>query len=237
VREQVSRKRLVLVEVDAFYLPDTHATDYRKNHVKTTIAIECLDVDGKRLGYFHNAVYYELSGDDFVDLLEKGGTDVGASRVGLPPYAELVKLDRVLARSREELTVMAKCIFRRELQRRPRQNPLTAFRARFPADAAWLAERDLAAFHAYAFATLRQLGACFELASEHLRWLDRDEAAHVEAAAQFESISTGVKALLFKVARMVNAKKRPSFDETLASMEAAWAAGMEAIAGRYEAGS
>lgn len=243
LREHLSRRRLVLVEVDAFHLPDTQATDYRKKHSKTTIAVESLDEERGRIGYFHNAVYHELDGEDFEELLRRGGVDVGAARVGLPPYAELVKLDRVVRRAREDLAARARRILTRELERRPRHNPLTAFRARFPVDSAWLAERDLEAFHAYAFATLRQLGACFEVASEHLRWLDPGDAAHVAAADHFEAISTGVKALLFKVARMVNAKaaqpaakaKTPNFDETLASMESAWAAGMETIAARYGA--
>jgi hypothetical protein len=243
LREQIGRKRLVLVEVDAFHLPDTHTTDYRKNHSKTTIAVEMLDEEKGRVGYFHNAVYHELEGEDFEELFKRGGIDAGASRVGLPPYTEFVKIDRVVQRSHEELVKRAIVILKRELSRRPRHNPLTAFRERFPVDASWLAERDLASFHLYAFATLRQLGACFELASEHLRWIDKDDEAHLEAAAHFEEISTGVKALLFKVARMVNAKtaerplqgKRPSFDETLASMESAWAAGMETLAPRYGA--
>jgi Domain of unknown function (DUF1839) len=233
LREQVSRKRLVLVEVDAFHLPDTHATDYRRNHTKTTIAVESLDEASKRLGYFHNALYHELHGDDFTFLFEGGGTDIGATRVGLPPYTEFVKMDRIIRRDRPALVEIAARILKRELERRPRQNPLTVFRERFPVDSDWLAARDLTAFHAYAFATLRQLGACFELASEHLRWLDGAEATHGGAAAHFETISTCVKALLFKVARMVNAKRKPDFDETLASMESAWAAGMEEVAARH----
>jgi len=219
LREQIGRKRLVLVEVDAFHLPDTHATDYRKSHSKTTIAVEMLDEASRRLGYFHNATYGELEGDDFAHVF------AGA----LPPYTEFAKLDRVVARSPEDLRSRARAILERELARRPAKNPLAAFRDRFPKDAEWLAEQDLAQFHLYAFATLRQLGACFELAAEHLRWLDASDPA----APHFEAISTGVKALLFKVARMVNAKKKPSFDETLAGMESAWAAGMEIASVRH----
>ncbi|MDF2691850.1 MAG: serine--tRNA ligase [Labilithrix sp.] len=225
LREQVGRKRLVLVEVDSFHLPDLHATDYRKNHAKTTIAVESLDEEEKRLGYFHNASYHELEREDFEALFESA----------LPPYTEFVKLDRVVRRSHDDLVARAAKILKRELERRPRHNPLSAFRERFPVDAAWLAERDLAAFHAYAFATIRQLGACFELAAEHLRWLDRADPVHAGAAEQLEAISTGAKALLFKVARMVNGKKKPNFDETLATMEAAWARAMETIAARYGA--
>lgn len=233
LREQVGRKRLVLVELDSFHLPDLHATDYRKNHAKTTIAVERIDVENKRLGYFHNAAYAELEGEDFEALFEKGAAQVGAGISGLPPYTEFAKIDRIVHRSREELTLRAKRIVLRELARRPRHNPLAAFRERFPVDSEWLAARDLTAFHAYAFATIRQLGACFELAATHLRWLDAEEPSHAAAAKEFDAVSTGGKALLFKVARMVNAKKKPNFDETLASMESAWAAGMETIAGHY----
>lgn len=237
LREQVGRKRIVLVEVDAFHLPELHATDYRKNHAKTTIGVEMLDEEKKRIGYFHNAVYHELEGEDFDALFVKNAIQVGGGVSGLPPYTEFVKVDRVVKRSKAELVEHAAKIVKRELERRPRHNPLTAFRERFPVDAAWLAERDLAAFHTYAFATIRQLGACFELAAEHLRWIDREEPAHAAAAGHFEAISNGGKALLFKVARMVNSKtgKKPNFDETLATMETAWAAGMETIAARYGA--
>lgn len=221
IREQLRRKRLVLVEVDAFHLPDTQATDYRKNHSKTTIAIEALDEENKRLGYFHNSIYGELAGEDFEALFEGRP---------LPPYTEFVKLDRVVRRDRAELVAIAKRLLERELHKRPIDNPLAAFRARFPRDAEWLFERDLASFHSYAFATLRQLGACFELASEHLRYVDPTEGApHLVAAREFETIATGVKTLMFKVARMVNSKKKQNFDETLASMEQAWATGMSAL--------
>lgn len=225
VKEQIPRKRFVMVEVDSFYLPDLAATDYRKAHGKTTIAIDMLDVEAKRLGYFHNAAYSELGGEDFTALLE--------TQPLLPPYTEFAKVDRVAKRNPEELRAIAHRIAKRELARRPTENPVAAFRARFPADAAWLAEKDLALFHAYAFSTIRQLGACFELAATHLRWLGPESPAHTEAAAQFEEISNGGKALLFKVARMVGGKKKPSFDETFAAMETAWAAGMERIAAFY----
>ena len=62
-----------------------------------------------------------------------------------------------------QTSVYPRAVVKREMGRRPKQNPLTLFRERFPVDAAWLAERDLSAFHLYAFATLRQLGACSEL--------------------------------------------------------------------------
>lgn len=225
LRTQIPRKRFVLVEVDSFYLPDLAATDYRKAHAKTTIAVESLDEPQKRLGYFHNAAYAELEGEDYVALLETAPL--------LPPYTEFAKFDRLVKRPPAELREIAKRILAREVARRPSGNPIAAFREKFATDAAWLAEKDLAQFHAYAFATLRQLGACFELAATHLKWLDPEDAALVKAAAHFEEISNGGKALLFKVARMVGGnKKKQNFDETLEAMEKAWAAGMETLAAR-----
>jgi hypothetical protein len=224
LRAQIPRKRFVLVEVDSFYLPDLVATDYRKAHAKTTIAVDSLDEENKRLGYFHNAAYASLEGDDYIALLE--------TKPLLPPYTEFAKVDRVVKRGPEELRAMAKRIVAREVARRPKENPISAFRARFATDAAWLAENDLAQFHAYAFATIRQLGACFELSATHLKWLSTDEA-HTKAAEQFEIISNGGKALLFKVARTVGGKKKQNFDETLSAMETAWATGMEMVGALY----
>ena len=47
------------------WLPDTSGTDYRRQHTKSTIVIDDIDVEQRRLGYFHNAGYYQLEGEDF----------------------------------------------------------------------------------------------------------------------------------------------------------------------------
>jgi len=65
VEQQLSLGRPCLVEVDAFHMPDTAGTSYHAEHVKTSIGIQAIDVDGGRLGYFHNAGYYELDRRDF----------------------------------------------------------------------------------------------------------------------------------------------------------------------------
>ena len=63
IEEQLALRRPAIVEVDAFYLPDTAGTSYHTEHVKTSIAVQALDASARRLGYFHNAGYYELDGD------------------------------------------------------------------------------------------------------------------------------------------------------------------------------
>ncbi len=100
IAEQVGRGCLVAPEVDAFYLPDTVATDYKRSHVKTTIAVNHIDIEGKVLRYFHNAGYYQLSGDDF-----DGVFSINQSRPAeyLPPYCELLKPQRVIRLSDELL--------------------------------------------------------------------------------------------------------------------------------------
>ena len=43
IQEQVQRGHLVLAEVDGYYLPDTRATSYRMQHIKTTIGVDAMD--------------------------------------------------------------------------------------------------------------------------------------------------------------------------------------------------
>ncbi len=71
VEQQVSRGNAVLVEMDGFYLPDTRATSYRREHVKTTIGIDRIDRAHARLGYYHNAGYFTLDGEDYAGLFRK----------------------------------------------------------------------------------------------------------------------------------------------------------------------
>ena len=68
VEEQVAAGRPVLVELDSFYLPDTVGTAYKLAHVKSTVAVNEIDLAGQRLGYFHNQGYHVLTGQDFSDI-------------------------------------------------------------------------------------------------------------------------------------------------------------------------
>ncbi len=43
IGEQVERGNLPLVEVDAFFLPDTQGVSHRTEHTKTTIAVNAID--------------------------------------------------------------------------------------------------------------------------------------------------------------------------------------------------
>ncbi len=87
--EQIARGRTLIVELDSWYLPDTLATTYHAEHVKSSVVIEAIDPVGERLRYFHGTGLYDLSGEDYCGVFRLGlfSEDV------LPPYTELVRFD------------------------------------------------------------------------------------------------------------------------------------------------
>ena len=218
--------KLISTEADAFWLPDTAGTDYQRTHTKTTIVIADLDVERQRLGYFHNAAYYALEGEDFVQTFRVG---VAPDPAFLPLFAELVRSDRKIARPLDELRSRSRALLVRHLGRRPASNPVVRFAARFGADLPWIQGEGLAFYHAWAFATVRQLGAAFELLAYHLRWLG-DEAL-VPAALAFDRISDGAKTFILKAARAVNAR-RPLDPAQLDELAGAWQDGITALEAR-----
>jgi hypothetical protein len=204
VLEHVVADKLIATEADSFYLPDTSATDYQRNHVKTTIVIAQHWPAEKRLAYFHNAGFYWLLGDDYDQLF--------AARQ-LPLYAELIRTDRVKWRSLSELHQIARTRLQQHVDRAPVHNPFERFAKRFAQDLPMLQSRGLAHYHLWAFATTRQLGVAAELSSAHLAWL----AVHTTAVAQqrrwlaasvaFQEISSVAKSFILKAARSVNSQK------------------------------
>ena len=225
--DHLAEGKFISTEADAWWLPDTAGTDYRTQHTKTTIVLAEIDVQAQSLGYFHNAGYFELDGEDFRALFRIGAEPDPAF---MPLFAELVRADRIEHRPGRELAAMSHELLLRHLARRPTTNPVRRFAARFSRELPELQERGLVHYHAWAFATIRQLGAAFELAAEHLKWLQREGIAMPsEAIGAFAAIAEGNKTLILKAARAVNAKRAfdaaPAFDE----MAAAWDAGMAAL--------
>ena len=233
VVEQVSLGKPVLVEVDAHYLPDTAGVSYKIDHAKTTIAVESIDPDARTMGYFHNAGYFSLSGDDFDDIFRVNAS-ASDNAVWLPPYTEIVKLGALQKRTPDELARLATDLLRVHLARRPLDNPVRRFQRQFADDVQRLSAGPMQLFHQYAFATLRQCGACAELAATFLQWLEgHGESGIAPAAAGFEAIATGAKTLQFQVARAVNARRTVDFSPALDTMAAAWDAAIENLVTRY----
>jgi hypothetical protein len=229
IGEQLDLGRLLTVEVDSWFLPDTRGVAYRTEHVKSTIVPQCLDVEARRLGYFHNAGYYELSAEDFDGLFGR----LPDSGHHLPPYVELVKLDRMWHDS-NRLADVARELTRDHLGRRPMDNPVRRLEKRLQADMGWLQSEGVTLFHQYAFGTCRQCGASAELAAAFLGWLGEETGAALEPVVEeFMVLASEAKAAQFALARAA-AGRRSDLDSPLEAMAKAWESAMAALVLRYD---
>ena len=231
VETQVGLGRPVLVEMDSFFLPDTAGTAYKLAHVKSTIAVNAIDIEQRYLGYFHGQSYYELTGQDFIDIFQLGGL---VHERMLPPYIEYVKLRNLHEVPRGKALVDASLVLlRKHLQLIPRDNPFVRFKDAFARDFDWLLTQEMETFHLYSFATFRQYGACFELVETYLKWLQQQGQQNLDAAIQaFATISNNTKAFQFQLARAM-ARKRPIDLAPLDEMAAAWQTGMSQLLALY----
>jgi Domain of unknown function (DUF1839) len=223
VVEHLRSGRLLTVEADSWWLPDTRGTSYRSAHVKSSIVPESVDRAGRRLGYFHGAGYYELSGDDFDGIF--------APPV-LPPYVEDVKLAGMRS-SRDGLVETVIELTHRHLSRRPESNPVEAMGEHITRDLGWLAAAGLERFHDYAFVTVRQFGSTAELAASFVEWLDANTSGGLAAgAARLRSAAETAKALQFGLARIARGRAydpAPALD----AMAEDWHEAIAAVAVRY----
>jgi hypothetical protein len=202
VVEQLELGRLLIMDADAWFLPDTQGVSYRVAHTKTAMVPNSIDRAGRHLGYFHNAGYFELDGDDFDGVFRLGPHDDLAA---LPPYVESIRLDR-LRRDQSGLVDGAVALTRAHLARRPLDDPMIRFEQRLAHDVAWLESQDIETFHLYAFGTCRQCGATAELAASFVDWLSQHDpgsgSADLDPIAEgFRTVATTAKALQFSLAR------------------------------------
>lgn len=213
IAAQLGAGRTIAVELDAWYLPDTVATSYRAEHVKTSVIAEAIDREGERLRYFHNQGYWELAGEDY-----RGVFRLGAELPGdvLPPYTELVRFDAGAGLTGEELRAAARELLAEHVAARPAPNPFGRFGEQLGRDLPRLLAGDSADYHDYAFATVRMVGSAFEVAASHVEWALGD--AGEPAVVAMTRIVEGSKALSFKLAR------RREFDPgpALTDLAAAW---------------
>jgi hypothetical protein len=210
VRVQLTRGRIPMIEVDSYYLPDTRGITYRHGHSKTTIGVNVLDSAGRRIDYFHNGGYFRLNGEDFDALLRP------ASDNGLPlfPYVEFIKFGA--APPVHAQMEMSRTLLAHHLRRRPPQNPFKAWGDAIGADIARLMERSPEWFHTYAFSTLRQAGANFELLATYLAWLQEQGDPTLERARlAAEAIAGGTKIMQFQFARASARGKVPDVTDAI----------------------
>jgi hypothetical protein len=228
--EHLAAGRLISTEADAFWLPDTSGTDYRRQHTKSTIVLADIDVGARRLGYFHNAGYFMLEGEDFARTFR---LDQAPDPTFMPLFAETVRLERKVHRADEALRLLSWRLWEKHLRRIPSSNPIARFQARFERELPLLQERGLAHYHAWAFATTRQLGASFELAASNLRWLRGLGETGLEPAIEaFDVIASGAKSFILKGARVVNSRKPFDSSAMFAELGDAWDRGLRSLSQR-----
>jgi hypothetical protein len=234
--EQLELGRLFIMDADAWFLPDTHGVSYRIAHVKSAMVPNMIDRDARRLGYFHNAGYFELEGDDFDGVFRLGGY---ADPSVLPPYVETVRLDRV-RHDPDTLVAGAVALTRAHLARRPVDDPMLRLQQRLDGDAAWLRSEDVETFHQYAFGTCRQCGASAELAASFVDWLAAHDSVAPgsgsqdleDAAEAFRTVAVTAKALQFSLARLSRGRS-VDLHAPLAEMGRAYKVAMDGLVGRY----
>jgi Domain of unknown function (DUF1839) len=225
--EHLGAGKLISTEADAFWLPDTSGTDYRRQHTKSTIVLNDLDLANRRLGYFHNAGYYRLEGEDFARTFR---LDAPADPTFMPLFAEVVRLDAVVQRPIDELVAMSHMLWLRHLERRPVTNPVRRFQERFERDLPAMQEKGLAFYHAWAFGTTRQLGAAFELAAINLKWLRTEGTEGLEPAIEaFEELTNTNKTFILKGARATNSAKPFDGAALFDAMASAWERGLDSL--------
>jgi len=217
VIEQIKRGRLCLVEMDGYFLPDTLGVGYHQDHGKTTVAINKLDIENRTMDYFHNRGFFTLSGDDFDGIFHRNAADDAPLFL---PYTEFVKFPEQ-AVTPVHIVAEAKRLLARHLRFVPIHNPVGAFASVFQAQAEQVAEKPFAYFHKYAFNTLRQLGANFELLSTHLEWLGQGNAfsSAVDYAKRISEVS---KSAQFQLARAVSRRKFDALATAMAPAVDAW---------------
>lgn len=219
VAAQIERGRLSLVEVDSFYLPDTQGVGYHNAHGKTTVAVNRLDIEGRSMDYFHGLGLHHLEGEDFDGVFQRGDK---AQPLPFLPYTEFVKFPDK-APALDVIVERALALLALHLSKRPSRNPIAAFSEVFPKQVAEISERPFEFFHLYAFNTLRQLGANFELFSAHLDWLGRNGVTGLEdAAGKARLISSTCKTVQFQLARAVMRKSFDKLVPALAPAVSAW---------------
>ena len=226
IEEQIKAGRTLIAELDSFYLPDTSATSYRTEHVKSSAVMEAIDQAGERLVYFHNSGLYELEGEDYRGVFRLGrefSPDV------LPPYTELVRFDAGPRLEGDELRAAALALLRHHLERRPARNPFIAFGEQLTGALPELLAGDAAAYHDYAFATVRMVGSAFGVCASHVVWVLGDAGA--PTAERLDEIVDGCKVLSFKLARRREFDPEPAVSALAAAWDDAFARLDEAAGG------
>jgi hypothetical protein len=228
VVDQLSRGRLLTVEVDSYFLPDTAGVSFGLEHAKSTIVPWSVNRDRMEMTYFHNAGFFEVSGENFRGVFRIDEFDAPTA---LPPYVEVINLDD--AHLRRDVLATAVGLTRTHLDQRAHSNPIRRMRAKVEADHDWLLSQSIETFHLYAFGLFRQCGAGAELAGSYVDWLNVNDGGGLEGVGdEFRSVASSAKSLQFALARLARGRDA-DLDGPFRSMEASWDAATGRLIDRY----
>ncbi len=228
--EQLDRGNAVMLEVDAFHLPDMTGSSYQREHSKTVIAATGYDRHAHRLRYLHGSVGSDVGGDDLDALLSAGN---GSAQ--LPPYAQVVKLDRLVSRTAVERAQIGVALARFHATRLPVRNPVRSFADALRAQGAWLASGDAEHYQRWAFATLQQCGAAFEVGADVCSWLAYHGEPVAAAVAPLRLVSHAARALHQRLVRVSQSGRMPDVGHTIDDMSRAWDDAMSVLRPLYGA--
>lgn len=230
VVEQLDRGNAVLVEVDAFHLPDMVGSSYHREHIKSLIAITGYDRLSHRLRYLHGTVGAEVEGDDLDSLLTAG---IGAAE--LAPHARIVRLDRLAPRTPAERAQIGIALARFHGTRLPARNPVRDFGDALRTHGAWLAGGDTEHYQRWAFATLQQCGAAFEVGADVCAFLAHHGEPVTAAIAPLRTVSHAARALHQRLVRVSQSGRMPEVAHTVEDMAKAWDDAMSVLKSVYGA--
>ncbi len=216
---QVERGAIPLLEVDAYFLPDAAGIDYRQSHAKTTIGITHIDLERKKLRYFHNATFTELADEDFDGVLFPPLSNQAGY---LPPYCEILKLNKAMSLPEETLRKLALESAALHFSARRSSNPFEDYAKAITSHQERMIANGHQAYHAYTFVAPRQLGAAHELGATFLQWLNPACPSFVSAADDFLKIASLSKTLVLKLARINHTNKPANVESILAEMQDCW---------------
>lgn len=231
VAAQTNRGNAVLLEVDNYQLPQPPGA-YRRQHARSCIAIDVLVPEATAVGYYHHDGYHTASGDDYMSIFRLPGNDAMWGTTTFP-HAEVVRR-RFEAPSSDELVRVSLQLLRGHLGRRPRSNPIEAFRAAFPAHLERLMSCGEPTFQAYAASVLRQLGANFELLGCYLRWLVMNGQVLPDTVAEAcYTMASEAMVMQFRLMRAVISHKTDNCEDCLEQLELAYRGTVPALAAYF----
>lgn len=226
---QMTAGNLLILEADAYWLPDTRGVSYGIEHTKTSIVVLAADPARRHLVYLHNEGLHELDGEDFERVL---GED---RREGIvpAPYVELVRLERFAPLDSAAAREQTRRLLRVHAARAPQENPAEALMGILRSRFAWLGRAGMEGYHALCFETTRQLGVVAMLAAAACR--HAEDPPLETAASHWDRVSEEAKSLQFQLARVARGRTSKALEATMGSIAEHWAAAAAALTAWVEA--